>query len=60
MSLKPVDIITDADRDHQAWIRWPRDAVRDFRYGSLEVVVHEGRVVQIERRVTVRFRGDNE
>ena len=55
MSIKPVDIITEPNRDDQAWIRSVRDAVRDLRYGSVEVVVHEGRVVQIERREKVRF-----
>jgi hypothetical protein len=30
-------------------------AVRSLEYGSIEIVVHEGRVVQIERREKVRF-----
>jgi hypothetical protein len=30
-------------------------AVRTTRYGSVEVVIHDGRVVQIERREKVRF-----
>jgi hypothetical protein len=55
MSIKPVDILTDTHSDDQAWIRSVRDAVRELRYGSVEVVVHEGRVVQIERREKVRF-----
>jgi hypothetical protein len=29
--------------------------VRETRYGSIEIVVHEGRVTQIERREKVRF-----
>jgi hypothetical protein len=29
--------------------------VRDTRFGSIEIVVHEGRVTQIERRERVRF-----
>ena len=36
-------------------MRSVRDALRGLRYGSVEVVVHEGRVVQIERREKVRF-----
>ena len=55
MSIKPVDIIAECNGDHQAWIRSVRDAVRELRYRSLEVVVHEGRVVQIERREKVSF-----
>jgi hypothetical protein len=38
-----------------AWVRSVIQAVRGTRYGSVEVVIHEGRVVQIERREKVRF-----
>jgi hypothetical protein len=31
--------------------------VRDTRFGSIEIVVHEGRVTQIERRERLRFAG---
>lgn len=31
------------------------DALRDLRYGSVEIVVHDGRIVQIERREKVRL-----
>jgi hypothetical protein len=30
-------------------------ALRDLRFGSIEVVVHNSRVVQLERRERVRF-----
>jgi hypothetical protein len=30
-------------------------AVRSLEYGSIEIVVHDARVVQIERREKVRF-----
>jgi hypothetical protein len=30
-------------------------ALRGLRFGSVEIVVHDGRVVQIERRERVRF-----
>jgi hypothetical protein len=29
--------------------------VRDLRFGSIEIVVHEGRITQMERREKVRF-----
>jgi hypothetical protein len=29
--------------------------MRETRFGSIEIVVHEGRVTQIERREKVRF-----
>jgi hypothetical protein len=31
------------------------DAVRSLRYGSVEIVVHDSRVVQIECREKIRF-----
>lgn len=49
MSIKSVDIL---DNDGYAQIL---EAVRGIRYGSVEVVVHDGHVVQIERRVKVRL-----
>jgi len=30
-------------------------AIQSLRFGSLEIVVHDGRVTQIERREKVRF-----
>lgn len=30
-------------------------ALRDLRFGSVEIVVHDGRVVQIERRERLRL-----
>ena len=32
-------------------------AIRDVRFGSVEVVVHGGRVVQLEKRERTRFDG---
>lgn len=31
------------------------ESLRGLRYGSLEIVVHDGRVVQVERREKLRF-----
>jgi hypothetical protein len=31
------------------------EALRSIRYGAIELVIHDGRVVQLERRVKVRF-----
>ena len=33
-------------------------ALRTIRYGSVELVIHEGRVVQLERREKVRLDTD--
>ena len=30
-------------------------AVKEIRYGSVEIVVHDGRVVQIERKEKIRI-----
>ncbi len=32
-----------------------RRALRSIRYGAVELVIHDGRVVQLERREKVRF-----
>jgi hypothetical protein len=37
------------------WERAVVEAIRSLRYGSVEIVVHEGRVVHIETRAKVRF-----
>lgn len=31
------------------------DAVRKIRFGSVEIIIHDGEVVQIERKEKVRF-----
>lgn len=31
------------------------EALRTIRYGAIELVIHDGRVVQLERREKVRF-----
>jgi hypothetical protein len=31
------------------------DAIREIRYGSVEIVIQDSRVVQIERREKTRF-----
>jgi hypothetical protein len=31
------------------------EALRDIRYGSVEIVIHDGDLVQIERKEKVRF-----
>jgi hypothetical protein len=31
------------------------EALRAIRYGAIELVIHDGRVVQLERREKVRF-----
>ncbi len=52
MSIKPIDTQNDGAT---AWLEALRRAVQGLRYGSVELLVHDGRVVQIERREKVRF-----
>ena len=54
-SIKSVDITGSVE---PAWERAVRRAVRALRYGSVEVQVHDGRVVQVETREKVRFADD--
>ena len=44
-----------AERVDTDWERAVVEAIRALRYGSVEIVVHDGRVVQIETREKVRF-----
>jgi len=42
----------------QALLRELRQALRSIRYGAVQLVIHDGRVVQLERHEKVRFDGD--
>jgi hypothetical protein len=33
-------------------------AIQGIRYGSVEIVIHDSRIVQIERREKIRFDAD--
>ena len=35
-----------------------RQALRSIRYGAIQLVIHDGRVVQLERHEKVRFDAD--
>ena len=49
-------VIEDYDT---AWVRSVIQAVRAIRFGAVELVIHDGRVVQIERREKVRFQDNH-
>jgi hypothetical protein len=53
LSIKPIEL--DQSIPERPWERAVLQAVRGLRYGSVEVVVHDGHVVQIERREKVRL-----
>jgi hypothetical protein len=42
----------------QALLRELRQALRSIRYGAVELVIHDGRVVQLERHEKVRIDTD--
>jgi len=44
-------------KDESAWTHAVLQAIRGVRYGSVEVRIHDGRVVQIERREKLRLEG---
>lgn len=54
-STKSLDMTGSTE---PAWEQAVRKAVRALRYGSVEVQVHDGRVVQVETREKVRFADD--
>jgi len=57
----PVNTEDAAERlPTSAWERAIGRAIRSLRYGSVEVQVHDGRVVQVETRERVRFADDRQ
>ncbi|HVO11673.1 MAG TPA: YezD family protein [Vicinamibacteria bacterium] len=56
MSTRSIDQTDRAAAEIAApWLQALQRAVGGLRYGSVELLVHDGRVVQIERREKVRF-----
>ncbi len=42
-------------QDESSILREVQSALRDLRFGSVEITVHNGQVVQIERKEKFRF-----
>ena len=42
------------ERDSEAWERIVRQQVNSMRFGLVQIIVHEGRVVQIEKTEKLR------
>ncbi len=60
MSPRPTLSAADDGRDDPptltlALLQELRRALCSIRYGTIELVIHDGRVVQLERREKVRF-----
>ncbi|HVY70575.1 MAG TPA: YezD family protein [Verrucomicrobiae bacterium] len=43
------------DQDSQSWLEVVRQQVASLRFGVVQIVVHDSRVVQIERTEKVRL-----
>jgi hypothetical protein len=41
-------------QQHEKWETAVQEAIRSLRFGSVVVVVHEGKVTQIEKREKIR------
>ena len=37
-----------------------KEAVENIRFGSIEIVIHDSKIVQIERKEKLRFSGEKE
>jgi hypothetical protein len=55
MSTNKIEIEDNEAQGEGGWRRRVLEAIRGIRYGSVEVVIHDARIVQIERREKVRF-----
>ena len=45
-------------QDHHTIEQAIRLALRGLRFGSIEIIVHDSKVVQIERKEKMRFEGE--
>ena len=45
-------------RDSEDWLRVVRDKVSRLQFGSVQVTVHDGRVIQVESLERTRFPTD--
>lgn len=53
-TFMPQGIVTDHERDPDLEQQILR-AIKNIRYGSVEIIIHDSRVVQIERKEKLRF-----
>ncbi len=44
-----------ANKQEEPWISRIRDSLLDLQYGTIQIVVHEGRIVQIDRTERTRM-----
>lgn len=57
--MNHMDRLYDADKQNSRKLEQEiLDAIRAIHYGSVEVIIHDSKVVQIERKEKVRFDKD--
>ena len=57
MPSDSIDDVRPVGREPEApvWLREVRSQVESLRFGQVQIVVHDGRVVQIEKVEKIRF-----
>jgi hypothetical protein len=50
---KPVEL-------DEGWLERITEAVTGLKYGTVQIVVHDGRIVQIERTERFRYEGSSD
>lgn len=54
--MNHMDRLYDADRQNRRKVEQEiLEAIKSIHYGSVEVIIHDSKVVQIERKEKVRF-----
>jgi hypothetical protein len=55
--MKTTDNVSSAgtEKKDTAWLETVRKQVESLRFGVVQIVVHDGRVVQIEKTEKLRF-----
>ena len=54
---RPSPSISDSDQAHLSpqWLSIVRDRVHSLRFGTVQIVIHEGRVTQVDSTERTRF-----
>lgn len=60
MTQKATDRITSIDGVKTDWLEVVRTKVEALRFGSVQIIVHDGRVTQIEALEKTRFNSTRE
>lgn len=53
-----MSLTTTADSETESWLEIVRQKVAAMRFGSVQIIVHEGRVTQVESTEKTRLPSD--